>query len=295
MKMCGAGSAVLLASSLATAGPVIVALDMDVQAPGIQPSVTVQAGVTSVEVAVYLYDPDGTHGLVQIGYLGGIDRGIAFGHIPDNNNHGSVTGLDATPVSAANPANTGFLSGAIFHVFAGAELQYLEIGAQQAAPIQMLPDKVLFKVRILLANARQGDRFRFALADLFAMASQGAQGVFITQPGRFWDTGGDSVPDGTPTLRGPDADLPVPVPPAAFAVDFVDGVTGPALIIVDPCYANCDGSTLPAILNVNDFVCFLNRYAAGSPYANCDGSTAQPALNLNDFTCFMNEFAAGCP
>jgi hypothetical protein len=39
------------------------------------------------------------------------------------------------------------------------------------------------------------------------------------------------------------------------------------------CYANCDGSTASPILNVNDFTCFLNKYASGDAYANCDGST----------------------
>ena len=29
------------------------------------------------------------------------------------------------------------------------------------------------------------------------------------------------------------------------------------------CYSNCDGSTSPPVLNVNDFICFLNRFAAG--------------------------------
>ncbi len=61
------------------------------------------------------------------------------------------------------------------------------------------------------------------------------------------------------------------------------------------CYANCDGSTAPPVLNVNDFSCFLNRYAAGDAYANCDGSTASPVLNVNDFSCFLNSYAAGCP
>jgi hypothetical protein len=28
--------------------------------------------------------------------------------------------------------------------------------------------------------------------------------------------------------------------------------------------------------------------------ANCDASTAAPVLNVNDFTCFLNKFAAGC-
>jgi hypothetical protein len=29
-------------------------------------------------------------------------------------------------------------------------------------------------------------------------------------------------------------------------------------------------------------------------YPNCDGSTASPILNINDFQCFVNHFAAGC-
>jgi hypothetical protein len=62
-----------------------------------------------------------------------------------------------------------------------------------------------------------------------------------------------------------------------------------------PCYANCDLSSTPPILNVSDFVCFQNRFAQGDPYANCDGSTVEPVLNISDFICFLNRFAAGCP
>jgi hypothetical protein len=61
-----------------------------------------------------------------------------------------------------------------------------------------------------------------------------------------------------------------------------------------PCYANCDGSTATPILNVNDFICFQQRYAAGDSYANCDGSTNAPVLNVNDFICFQAAFASGC-
>lgn len=61
------------------------------------------------------------------------------------------------------------------------------------------------------------------------------------------------------------------------------------------CYANCDRGTALPILNVNDFTCFLNKYAAGDPGANCDGSTLPPVLNVNDFACFLNLYAAGCP
>jgi hypothetical protein len=61
-----------------------------------------------------------------------------------------------------------------------------------------------------------------------------------------------------------------------------------------PCYANCDSSTGVPFLNVQDFSCFLAKFASSDPYANCDGSTAAPALNVADFTCFLGKFAAGC-
>jgi hypothetical protein len=64
--------------------------------------------------------------------------------------------------------------------------------------------------------------------------------------------------------------------------------------LTGPCYANCDGSTSEPILNVLDFTCFLQRFAAADPYANCDGSTTAPILNVLDFTCFLQKFAAGC-
>ena len=80
------------------------------------------------------------------------------------------------------------------------------------------------------------------------------------------------------------------------------GSFGPAHVVYLPtvtrvsmCYANCDGSNTPPILNVNDFGCFLNAYAAGDPYANCDGSTTPQVLNVLDFACFLNKYAAGCP
>jgi hypothetical protein len=70
------------------------------------------------------------------------------------------------------------------------------------------------------------------------------------------------------------------------------------------CYANCDGSTFEPILNVDDFTCFVNEFAAAqslpfeqqvSSYANCDRSNIAPVLNVDDFTCFVNQFAQGCP
>jgi hypothetical protein len=46
---------------------------------------------------------------------------------------------------------------------------------------------------------------------------------------------------------------------------------------------------------VNDYIFFLNAFAAGEARANCDQSTTPPVLNVNDFICFSNTAAAGCP
>jgi hypothetical protein len=67
------------------------------------------------------------------------------------------------------------------------------------------------------------------------------------------------------------------------------------VVVNCPCYANCDGSTVAPVLNVGDFTCFLQRFAAGDAYANCDASTVPPVLNVGDFTCFLQKYAAGCP
>jgi hypothetical protein len=65
-------------------------------------------------------------------------------------------------------------------------------------------------------------------------------------------------------------------------------------LLIGNCYPNCDASTTPPVLNVADFSCFLNSFAAGDSYANCDHSTTPPVLNVADFACFLNQFAAGC-
>jgi serine protease AprX len=96
-----------------------------------------------------------------------------------------------------------------------------------------------------------------------------------------------------------DAVPSTPAMDASFAL-VVTGVTE----VQAPCYANCDGSTVEPILNVQDFSCFINEYALAQQlplaqqipsYANCDGSTVEPILNIQDFTCFINQFALGCP
>jgi len=58
------------------------------------------------------------------------------------------------------------------------------------------------------------------------------------------------------------------------------------------CYANCDLSDRSPVLNVNDFVCFLTKFAARDPCANC---TNDAVIDVADFSCFLGEFARGCP
>ena len=70
-------------------------------------------------------------------------------------------------------------------------------------------------------------------------------------------------------------------------------VTG-TVAAASTCYANCDGSTTPPVLNVLDFACFINLYGTGNPDANCDHSTTPPVLNVLDFACFINAFFSGC-
>jgi hypothetical protein len=79
----------------------------------------------------------------------------------------------------------------------------------------------------------------------------------------------------------------------AMAMDFPFVIRGQ--VAGSSCYANCDNSTTAPVLNVGDFTCFLQRFAAGESYANCDNSTTPPVLNVGDFTCFLQSFAAGCP
>ena len=62
------------------------------------------------------------------------------------------------------------------------------------------------------------------------------------------------------------------------------------------CYADCDTSTGPGVLDIFDFLCFGNRFSAGDPYAcDCDTSTGLGVCDIFDFLCFGNAFNAGCP
>src|ERR1043165_9746990 len=157
--------------------------------------------------------------------MGGRDRGIAIGHVRSQSAIGSVTSITGhagTPIVAGS---AHYLSGGIEKAFNGPELQYLESAAEPSR-IPVAPVAPVFTIDAHLAGAAEGDSFRFYLADMVSIwrptLGAGAAGAFCTQDTYSFDTGGDCVPDGTPTVHGPDLDHPVPVPPAAFEVDFID-------------------------------------------------------------------------
>jgi hypothetical protein len=65
---------------------------------------------------------------------------------------------------------------------------------------------------------------------------------------------------------------------------------------VPPCYPDCDTTTGVGVLDIFDFLCFQNRFDAGSSYAcDCDTSTGVGVCDIFDFLCFQNAFDAGCP
>jgi glucose/arabinose dehydrogenase len=92
---------------------------------------------------------------------------------------------------------------------------------------------------------------------------------------------------------------PAPALVASFGEDAMGELywmgNGNLFKLVPSCYVNCDSSTEPPVLNVQDFTCFLQRYASNDCFANCDGSTVPPTLNVQDFTCFLQRYATGCP
>src|SRR5262245_9431480 len=204
--------------------PVQVVVDMDPTAPGIQTNVSISATQAMVDgIAVTIFDPLGTRTLWGIGYIGAIDRGIAFGHIPSNLNAGVVSSVTGESVAPANPDNHGVLEPGFDPAFPGPEVQYLEAGALAPALLSAQPVYPTFVVRVALTGARPGDVFEFEILDFVRVWSRGRWGAFSTASSLSLDTGGDAVLDGTPSLYGADPDTALPAPPAAYLVDFAPG------------------------------------------------------------------------
>jgi hypothetical protein len=138
----------------------------------------------------------------------------------------------------------------------------------------------------------------------FGCAADGAGGIFAGGPGRLarYSAAGERIwsQEVAQEIRALEA-----VSPGDFvAAGSIQGALRDAVVSRRGCYANCDQSTTPPILNVEDFACFINEFAHAitlplsqqiEHYANYDPSPGPPVLNVEDFTCFMMKFAQGCP
>jgi hypothetical protein len=244
------------------APPVQVVLDLDAFTPGFQSTISVPEGTNLVEtVAVYVFDPIQERSIWGIGYLGGIDRGIALGHMPNDADQGSLLGMTPALGSPVNPANVAWMavSPGLDPGFVGPEVQYIEGGADKATVIPALPTEPIFTVDITLDGAVAGDVFDLYLLDFITVWMQywlqADYGAFSTQGSVTLDSGGDAVPDGTSTIYGIDPDPRVPVPPAAFSVDYIDGPPGggPATIRIVP-LGDLDGD---GVVGIADFLLML--------------------------------------
>ncbi len=244
-----------------------VVVDLDPVAPGFQSNLNVPEGTTVIEgVAVYVIDPTQSRCVFGIGYLGGLDRGIALGHMPANVNQGAITGLNPTIGASVNPGNSPWVDQVPFFdpAFVGPEVQYYEAGAEMAAVISAEPEEPIFVVDVELLGAAAGDVFDLFLADNVVIWTEGEHGAFSTLGFQTLDTGGDSVPDQTSTIYGLDPDASITVPPATFLVDYIDGPPegGPATITVVP-LGDLDGDGSVGITDL--FIMFGSWGACPSP------------------------------
>ena len=104
----------------------------------------------------------------------------------------------------------------------------------------------------------------------------------------------DAGTDSGPTFTSPNQPTVPPEPIRSIADEHPFTGTPPMgtftfeLLDVFCAYADCDAS---GSLDLFDFLCFQNAFAAGDPYADCDASGS---LDFFDFLCFQNVFAGGC-
>ncbi len=256
-------------------GHVWVYVDMNPAVPGYQPFIIIPPPMSIVsyhDVGFWIFS-DGHAPLYTIGdpLSGLLAKGIAFGHMkPTTPNYGVCDYIEPGGSAPINPGNTGYVldDRRVDKAFNGPEIQYLEWGTDRPVEIPMEPMDPVWKARIRLVAAGAGDIYDFYIADRVAIARPGRNGVFGAFRPFGLDSGGDSVRDFTATIYGIDVDVPVPVPPAAYKVDFRDGrdIGGPARIIVsDFGDANGDGQVNRAdlealLLAVTDPAAYAEKY-----------------------------------
>ena len=155
-----------------------VVVDMDANKPGCQSEIQIRAveNVT-VRVSVYIFDPRGQAEIWDIGYLGGLNRGISFGHVPRYGTAGSVAAVTGVLGQPVHPSNSGMIldAPALDPMFTGPEIQYVEVSSAPAKPavISAQPADAVFHVDITITDGRPCDSFRFFLGDMVALRMRG--------------------------------------------------------------------------------------------------------------------------
>jgi hypothetical protein len=251
-------------------GQVHVLVDMDPTYPGLQADRWVAPGHATIEADVYILSASPSARLVSIGYIGAIDRGISFGHVPTSGHAGVVTAIGGRAVRAAHPGGTGFVQpqSVSMRAFEGPEVQYLESGPGEA-PFPSGAVRPAFTAVIAVEGLEPGDVLEFHLADVVAINWGGTYGAFTSSTGAYLDSGGDAVPEGTPTVAGVDADVPIPVPPAAYTVDLGYGPplsgASAARLHVSPADPPCDPDYNQDGNSDQDDVMYLITVVAGGP------------------------------
>jgi hypothetical protein len=113
--------------------------------------------------------------------------------------------------------------------------------------------------------------------------------------GGVWTAVGGGVGQWVHALAVYDDDGPGPVRPALYVggdLMTAGGISSDHIARWGPppapCPPDCDQS---GVLDLFDFLCFVNLFNAGDPGADCDGSGG---LDLFDFLCFTNQFNQAC-
>jgi len=57
------------------------------------------------------------------------------------------------------------------------------------------------------------------------------------------------------------------------------------------CYADCDQSTAIGALDLQDFLCYQQRFLAADLYSDCNQDGKH---DIFDFLCFQDHFIHGC-